>query len=57
MTEFKAAYVVAGVPVGRIGRPEDIARAALFFASDGNDYFTGQLLYICGGRSLFSVGL
>lgn len=42
------------VPVKRIGRPDDIARAVLFFASTENDYLTGQLLYVCGGRSLAS---
>ncbi|MFB9950563.1 SDR family oxidoreductase [Rhizobium puerariae] len=42
------------VPVGRIGGPEDIARAVLFFADPENSYVTGQLLYVCGGRSLSS---
>lgn len=42
------------VPMGRIGRPEDIARAVLFFADPENSYVTGQLLYVCGGRSLSS---
>lgn len=42
------------VPRKRIGRPDDIARAVLFFADTQNDYLTGQLLYVCGGRSLSS---
>ena len=42
------------VPRKRIGRPDDIARAALFFAAPENDYVTGQVLYVCGGRSLSS---
>ncbi len=42
------------VPRKRIGRPDDIARAVLFFADEANDYLTGQLLYVCGGRSLAS---
>ncbi len=42
------------VPRKRIGRPDDIARAVLFFADAENDYLTGQLLYVCGGRSLSS---
>jgi len=42
------------VPVERIGRPDDIARAVMFFASPENSYVTGQLLYVCGGRSLSS---
>ncbi len=40
------------VPVGRIGLPSDIAFAAGFFASDEASYVTGQLLYVCGGRSV-----
>jgi NAD(P)-dependent dehydrogenase (short-subunit alcohol dehydrogenase family) len=42
------------VPRKRIGRPDDIARAVLFFADPSNDYLTGQLIYVCGGRSLAS---
>lgn len=42
------------VPRKRIGRPNDIARAVLFFADPANDYLTGQLIYVCGGRSLAS---
>lgn len=40
------------VPVQRIGQPGDIAQAALFFAARASSYVTGQLLYVCGGRSL-----
>jgi NAD(P)-dependent dehydrogenase (short-subunit alcohol dehydrogenase family) len=40
------------IPMGRIGTPQDIAHAVLFFASDEAAYITGQLLYVCGGRSL-----
>ncbi|MBS74227.1 SDR family NAD(P)-dependent oxidoreductase [Variovorax sp.] len=40
------------VPMERIGQPEDISRAVRFFAEPGSSYVTGQLLYVCGGRSL-----
>jgi len=40
------------VPMGRIGTPADIAHAVRFFADDETSYVTGQLLYVCGGRSL-----
>ncbi|HEV2357293.1 MAG TPA: SDR family NAD(P)-dependent oxidoreductase [bacterium] len=40
------------VPVGRIGTPADIANAVGFFAGDEASYVTGQLLYVCGGRSV-----
>lgn len=56
-TDEQRAKLEATVPVGRIGRPADIARAALFFASEENDYTTGQLLYVCGGRSLSSISV
>jgi 3-oxoacyl-[acyl-carrier protein] reductase len=42
------------VPMQRIGVPEDIANAVLFFAGRASSYITGQLLYVCGGRSLAS---
>ena len=37
------------IPVGRIGRPEDVANAVLFFASEESGYITGQTLLITGG--------
>jgi 3-oxoacyl-[acyl-carrier protein] reductase len=37
------------IPVGRIGRPEDVANAVLFFASEESGYITGQTLPITGG--------
>lgn len=40
------------IPYGRIGQPEDIARAALWLASDASDYVTGATLTIDGGLSL-----
>ena len=36
----------------RLGRPDDIARAVLFFADPQNDWITGQTLFVCGGGSL-----
>jgi 3-oxoacyl-[acyl-carrier protein] reductase len=42
------------VPMQRIGQPEDIAQAVRFFAEPASNYITGQLLYVCGGRSLSS---
>jgi 3-oxoacyl-[acyl-carrier protein] reductase len=37
------------IPVGRIGRPEDVANAVLFFASAESGYITGQTLPVTGG--------
>ncbi len=44
--------LIGTIPVGRIGGVEDIAQAVTFFASDESWYVTGQLLYVCGGRSV-----
>ena len=44
----------ATVPMKRIGLPEDVAQAVLFFAAPASSYITGQLIYVCGGRSLSS---
>ena len=37
------------IPVGRTGKPEDIAHAASFFASEGAGYVSGQTMYVAGG--------
>jgi len=41
------------IPYGRIGEPEDIARAAVWLASDEADYVTGTTLFVDGGMSLY----
>ncbi|GAA4904664.1 3-oxoacyl-[acyl-carrier protein] reductase [Stackebrandtia albiflava] len=38
-----------GIPVGRVGRPEDIANAVSFFAGDAAGYVSGQVLFVAGG--------
>ena len=43
--------IVAATPVRRIGRPEDIAAACAFLASDEAGYITGQILGVNGGRN------
>jgi glucose 1-dehydrogenase len=40
------------IPFHRIGRPEEIARIALFLASDDASYITGSIIYADGGLSL-----
>jgi NAD(P)-dependent dehydrogenase (short-subunit alcohol dehydrogenase family) len=39
-------------PIGRAGEPEDVARLALYLASDDSSLMTGQTLYLDGGASL-----
>jgi len=41
------------VPYRRIGEPEDIARAAVWLASDESDYVTGATLFVDGGMTLY----
>ena len=41
-------------PSGRIGEGSDVANAILYLADDDTGYVTGQVIYVCGGRSLFS---
>jgi 3-oxoacyl-[acyl-carrier protein] reductase len=46
--DFKA-FVVQEIPVGRGGRPADIAHAVSFFASEDAGFVSGQVLYVAGG--------
>lgn len=41
------------IPVGRIGRPEDIAYVAAFLASDRASFITGQTVHVNGGEAMF----
>jgi 3-oxoacyl-[acyl-carrier protein] reductase len=51
LPESKREEVVKHISLGRMGKPEDIAAAALFLASPGSDYITGQVLVVDGGIS------
>ena len=44
---------VAGIPLGRIGTPEDIAGAAVMLASDEASYISGAEIVIDGGKMVF----
>jgi NAD(P)-dependent dehydrogenase (short-subunit alcohol dehydrogenase family) len=48
--EFKK-NIVATVPMGRMGDPDEIAKAALFLASDDSSYVTGVELFVDGGMA------
>jgi len=49
--------IVAGVPVGRLGRPEEVAHAAGFFLDERSGFVTGQTLYVCGGLTVGTLPL
>jgi len=52
MTEEQRAALVVGIPQKKPGRPEDIAAAAVYLASDEASYVTGQTLHVNGGLAL-----
>jgi 3-oxoacyl-[acyl-carrier protein] reductase len=52
MTPERQKVMLSLQLLGRIGQPEDIARAVSFLASPENRYITGQVLIVDGGRSL-----
>jgi 2-hydroxycyclohexanecarboxyl-CoA dehydrogenase len=40
------------IPLGRLGTPDDVAAAVAYFASDGAEYVTGQVLSVSGGLTM-----
>jgi NAD(P)-dependent dehydrogenase (short-subunit alcohol dehydrogenase family) len=51
-TPERLEYYKTRVPIGRIGEPEDIARAALYLASDEGSMVTAAILPVDGGMRL-----
>jgi 3-oxoacyl-[acyl-carrier protein] reductase len=49
MSDKAREAVLGAIPLGRVGRPEDVAGAALFLVSDAAAYVTGQVLAVDGG--------
>src|SRR5207245_3423370 len=45
------------VPMKRLGQPQDVARVALFLASEESSYITGQVITVDGGLSLGAVSV
>jgi glucose 1-dehydrogenase len=51
--EKRAEALLKLIPYRRIGEPEDVAKAAVWLASDESDYVTGSTLFVDGGMSLY----
>ena len=49
MPEKAQEHVLTSIPLGKMGKPEDIANAVLFLASDKASYITGQVIHVDGG--------
>lgn len=52
-TREAEAALLKLIPYGRVGEPEDIAKAAVWLASDESDYVTGATLFVDGGMALY----
>jgi len=46
------AEKINAIPLGRVGRPEDVAEAALFLASSRSSFMTGQAINVTGGQAI-----
>ncbi|MGH8913651.1 MAG: SDR family oxidoreductase, partial [Acidimicrobiia bacterium] len=46
--------LLRSVPIGRVGTPADVASAVAFLSSDQSRAITGQVLYVCGGKSVYA---
>lgn len=53
MTPEREARLLELIPYGRVGHTRDIAKAAVWLASDESDYVTGATLYVDGGMTLY----
>jgi 3-oxoacyl-[acyl-carrier protein] reductase len=52
LTDKQKESILARVPAGRLGEPEDVAAGALYLASNEGAYVTGQTLHINGGMAM-----
>lgn len=49
MTDQAKESLIKLIPLNELGKPADVAKAAVFLASDMSEYITGQVINVCGG--------
>ena len=52
LTDVQKDKILANVPIGRMGRPQEIASAVTFLASSQASYITGQTIHVNGGLAM-----
>jgi len=55
MESPRTKAIIDGIPLKRMGQPEDVANLISFLASDESSFITGQAIFICGGLSVGMV--
>jgi 3-oxoacyl-[acyl-carrier protein] reductase len=53
LNDKQRADIMAKVPAGKLGTPQDVAAAAVYLASDEAQYVTGQTIHVNGGMAMF----
>lgn len=54
LSDKEQANLLSKVPIGKLGSPDDVANTVMFLVDDQAGFITGQVIYVCGGRSLFA---
>lgn len=54
LPEKNKKFLLSKQPTGKLGSVDDVGNAVMFLADEEASFITGQVLYVCGGRSLFS---
>ncbi len=49
LSDIQTEEIKKQIPLGRLGKPENVAKLALFLASDASDYITGEVIKVDGG--------
>ena len=54
LPDEQRSRLLEGIPLARLGQPQDIAKAVAFLISDDAAYITGQVLHVNGGMYMAS---